>query len=164
MVGKGVILRLVDVTLIVLFGFISITDIQQKVRLDLPVSDPHATQNRILELLEIEVLTEPGQFVTERRPADDPAAAGQWIPIQVPVWYYRVQWDDADGPNEATAAHPGELETLLGQLTAQYVRVEQVALLPSDASPVEGTVAVYDICRRLRLPLPVVDLAAEETP
>ena len=159
--GKGTILRLIDVVLIILVGFVAITDHDQKVRLDLPVSDPDVPEQEVLNLLEISVVT-TGEYLVDTREADNPEHLGQMIEILVPEYQFAIRLEEGKKKEKMTAADPSELSFLLTELMQRFAIIEQVALLPEDLSPVEGTVAVYDICQALNLPVPAIDLSTED--
>jgi len=62
------------------------------------------------------------------------------------------------------ALSPDELEKKLAEIAARPGKeIEAITVIPDPESPVEGTVAVYDICDRLNLPEPGVDLASGVT-
>lgn len=161
MKGRGVILRLIDVVLIILVGFIAVTDHDQKVRLDLPVSDPDQAGKEVLSLLEISVVT-TGNYLVDTRKADHPLSLGDVVEIMVPEYQFTLQYEEGKTKEQMMAADPLELRERLTELKRKFSIIEQIGLLPADLSPVEGTVAVYDVCRALDLPNPAIDLSRED--
>jgi hypothetical protein len=155
--SRGVILRLIDVVLIILVGFIAITDRDPKSRLDLPVSDPNAPEQVALNLLEIEVASNPEQMMMETRQPD--ISGGSPIVVHVPTWDYMLRWEEDDKHQRRKAGDPNELEAAIRDITSRFSEVKQIAIIPDDSSPVEGTIDVYDICQYLGLPLPAIDLS-----
>jgi hypothetical protein len=155
--SRGVILRLIDVVLIILVGFIAITDRDPKARLDLPVSDPNAPEQAALNLLEIEVAANPEKLIVETRQPD--ISGGPIVVVNVPMWDYTLRWDEGEKQQLRKAANSTELETAIRDISSRFSTIKQVAIIPDDLSPVEGTIDVYDICQYLRLPLPAIDLS-----
>lgn len=65
MSGGGIIVRLIDVVLILLFGFISISEISRKSKIELPKSTQTPPSNLDMESILIIGITKDGHYLVE---------------------------------------------------------------------------------------------------
>ncbi len=160
---KGIILRLVDVTLIILIGFVSVADLQPKGRFDIPPAQ--ATEEEVqesIDILLIEVVTsdaeEDMEYILREILAPDGSLIEKWV--VVPISRYQLTWYIGTQESQSQAKDALELETQLIDLSEHPIK--QIAIIPSPESPVEGTVTAYDYCKLLGLPEPGLDLSYRE--
>ena len=131
MASRGFLIRFIDIGLIVLFGFLMISDIEASSRVELAVAADEAEVEREEEaeraFLVVEITAEGLFSVTDAR-TGDPAG-------------------DRLGSTEALA---NELRTLSG--VHREEGLETVVLIqPHTSSLVQFTVDVMDVCDRLSL-------------
>ena len=127
--GNGMIIRLVDVVLIVLFGFLMISKIQQQVDIPLPQSkgdNPIATADE--DVFDV--------FIR----ADGRVQCG-WIDSK-----YTVQMPLDNHDRRAARARYEELKALIAKANANKV---PVAIQAEFDSPTQFTVDLLDICKDL---------------
>ncbi len=164
MKGTGTILRLIDVVLILLIGFVAVADLTEKSRIRFPFTkeEPREAEEETL-VLTIEVIVSELDALLEQRERIDEDGVTRTYDVRVFQPHYRVKWVEDEEEHERLAGSPAQLQQELEVLKASLgQRIEAVTVDPSEASPVKGTVVIYDICSRLDLPFPAVDLALNE--
>ena len=129
--SNGMIIRLVDVVLIVLFGFLMISKIQQQV--DIPL--PHSKGENPIAQMDKEVFD---VFIR----ADGRVQCG-WIDSK-----YQVQMPLDNSDRSFALAKYNELKSLVEESNPQKV---PVAIQAEFNSPTQFTVDMLDICKDLGL-------------
>jgi len=66
------LLRLVDITLILLFGFISISSIEDRTKIKLPDAENAEIISRIIKTVEIIAITESGKLLIDKEESELP--------------------------------------------------------------------------------------------
>ncbi len=133
MATRGFLIRFIDIGLIVLFGFLMISDIDAMSRVDLA-----GARQEVAETAEVTEDDERGFIVVDILPDG------------------RFLLSDPRDPG-AVSMGAENLETLTTELVARHrvhteVGTETVVLIqPDPASPVQFTVDVMDVCDRLGL-------------
>lgn len=124
----GIIIRLIDVAMIILFGFIAISDIKVRAQIKLPSDEPQQEQqNEPKEPVLIFVKVDEAQgFVVER---DEEVIFSTSDKIEL----------------EANLANLVNFNGTIGQETV-------VLISPDEDSPIQLTVDVLDICERNQIP------------
>jgi biopolymer transport protein ExbD len=122
---SGFIVRFIDVGLIVLFGFLYLSDISVEANIQLPGEQENApTPPEDRTTIEVEILGD-GTFVVR-------------------------DFDRSTGfDNIVTIPQLGEAITTLRQENEDLGRSVSVAILPRGASPMQRTIDVMDLCDRL---------------
>ncbi|MBS1262763.1 MAG: hypothetical protein MAG453_02127 [Calditrichaeota bacterium] len=162
--GKGTILRLIDVVLIILVGFVSISDISDKSRIRFPFTQKEAAESDVETQAIVSIVVTVDE--TDRRQVqrellgDDGFFHKYGVELFNP--HYLINWRQGETEVSREAESSEKLEQELESLVAEYGRnIEALNVVPTDQSPVGGTVAIYDIADRLDLPFPGVDLSGE---
>ncbi len=125
---SGIIIRLIDVAMIILFGFIAISDIKVTAQIKLPADDKEQLQ------------TEPD---------DEPVVL--FVRIEVTEGFVVEQDDEI----LRATKDAGELETLLTNMLDRYRlagRKLVVLIEPNEDSMIQYTVDMLDICERNSIP------------
>lgn len=140
--SNGMIIRLVDVVLIVLFGFLMISKIQQQV--DIPL--PHSKGENIAAQTDKDVFD---VFIR----ADGRIQCG-WIDSR-----YQVQMPLDNSDKDFARAKYNELKELIAEANPHKI---PVAIQAEYDSPTQFTVDMLDICKDLGMPksLTCFELAA----
>ena len=146
MATRGFLIRFIDIGLIVLFGFLMISDIDALSRVDL-ASEAVA--------MEVEV-------------PSDPEVRG-FIIVEIGAdGAYRITDSDEPDGEPAIAASPVALAAALTTVRADHVEsgLETVVLIqPHEASLVQATIDVMDVCDQLSLPKSLqMDIEIEAAP
>jgi len=143
---RGFLIRFIDIGLIVLFGFLMISDIDALSRVDL-ASEAVS--------MEVEV------------PSDPEVRAFIIVEIGADGVYRITDSDEPDG-EPAIAASPVALTAALTTVRSDHVEsgLETVVLIqPHEASLVQATVDVMDVCDQLSLPKSLqMDIEIESAP
>jgi hypothetical protein len=130
---RGFLIRFIDIGLIVLFGFLMISDIDALSRVDL------ASEAVAMEV-EVPLNPEVRAFIVVEIGADG---------------VYRITDSNAADAESVMARSANALSTALTAVRADHVEsgLETVVLIqPHEASLVQATVDVMDVCDRLSLP------------
>lgn len=150
MASRGFLIRFIDIGLIVLFGFLMISDIEASSRVDLAGAAP-----------DTEVLEEPREEEERSFIVVEVAADGRFV-VYEPA-------PDGGVEVEALAVEtPAELTVVLRAKRAEHETADRetvVMIEPSPASLVQRTVDVMDVCDRLGLPKSLrmdIEVAAAE--
>lgn len=163
MESKGIILRLIDVVLIILVGFVSVADLEPKGRFDLPRSEKSEEESEEpIDMLIVSVKADEENSRIETREVLQDDGEVTVASLQIPGIIYDLIWYIGEEEFSDKALTNESLEEKLEAF--QNREIKQIVISPSPDSPVEGTVTPYDICKRLRLPEPGLDLTYEETP
>ncbi|MEM7414483.1 MAG: hypothetical protein AAF389_03240 [Gemmatimonadota bacterium] len=144
MATRGFLIRFIDIGLIVLFGFLMISEIDALSRVELadastPIEEPEPEEDDRRAPIFVDVLPSGGFVVSEppipREPAPDSAAVPEdRSPLVVPSL--------------------GALETVLRSAADRHVSEDRetvVVIRPDPASTVQATVDVMDVADRLEL-------------
>ncbi len=121
----GLIIRLIDVVLILLLGFIGISDFTLKTQIKLPTGSAESSVVLKQHVIKIRILTDHEYEL-------DDAPTG--------IWRFRSL---------------DMLERQLEGLQAHYSQKEQqlmVVIYPADESMIQTTVDMIDVCELLRIP------------
>jgi biopolymer transport protein ExbD len=123
------IIRLIDIVLIILFGFIAISDIDIKAAISLP-----SKKTRKL-------------IVAEKK---------QKIPVYIEIDQNDVFWVFKSGQKRIQKKGIFSLETFIKKLKVETIRAENkdiaVIIKPKEMSPIQSTVNVLDMCDRNKIP------------
>lgn len=127
MAKNGFIIRLIDIAMIILFGFIAISDIKVRAQIKLPANEeePQAETEKEPVLIFVEIGLE--NQISIRRGED----------------------------MIAQTAGATDLENILVQMFEDYqTRNEQMVVLiePDENSPIQHTIDILDICERHQIP------------
>lgn len=162
MEGKGTILRLIDVVLIILVGFVAVADITPKSRLNFPLTgeeEQQETREKIVITIEVTVSDDDGVMI-EREYLErngEKKSAELWVPNP----HYEISWYEGFRQKKESALTPDDLEMKLVAIAEKPDKdIEAITVIPDPESSVEGTVVIYDICDRSGLPEPGVDLTS----
>lgn len=132
----GTIIRLIDVVLIILFGFLFISDYQAKSHVPLPEvregQPPPEAQTTVFRVIEI----------FERSEVDAPY-----------YWFGNTSGDDRVLKRIVA---PAVLEETLQEQWQTYGDRLQVVIVPLRGARIDWVVEAYDICRTVGLTQPVV--------
>ena len=164
--GRGTILRLVDVVLILFVGFVAISDIQEKSRINFPFTrtdvEEQTEEEENQAIISIIVVASNDNIRTEMRERLE--GDGRIHNYEVDLFNpeYIVNWRQGEIDESREAGSKTELKNVLQDLLDEYGHsVQAVNVIPAELSPVGGTVAVYDIANQLNLPFPGVDLSGD---
>lgn len=141
--GAGVIVRLIDVVLNLLFGFLMITDIVHKTEIKLPTLAGRAAVVTERRIMPIEIKVVPADTVIAGiNPQTEPSlrALGQlycYYFIQEDVQTHRIRMLD-------------RLDEYLVTAKASYDSIT-VIINPDPASIIQGTINLVDACRRFEI-------------
>ncbi len=140
----GTIIRLIDVVLIILFGFLFITDYQAKSHLPLP---------QVAERKE------------EQRPEDEDVyrviEIFRRVQVDAPYYWYGNTAGDERILRRVTQ-HDQLVETLRDELALHGDRLE-IVIVPLSGARLRWVVDVYDICRALGIEQPIVRVERDYT-
>ena len=124
------IIRLIDIVLIVLFGFITISDIDIKAGLSLPAKKKKKVT-----------------MMVEKRPK---------IPVYVEVDKGEIFWVFTTSKNRVRQKGIRALEDYVKKIQVQTLRKENkniaVIIKPNEMSPIQSTIDVLDMCDRNEIP------------
>ena len=133
MATRGFLIRFIDIGLIVLFGFLMISDIEMSSRVDLA-----------------------GVSQAEQEPAQDDEEDRAFLVVEVTAdGTFRVTDSNAEEAEVRLAASRDDLAAVLraGRASHRDSSLDTVVLIqPDPASLVQFTVDVMDVCDQLRLP------------
>lgn len=122
----GMIVRLIDVVLIILFGFIGISDIQNKTQIKLPGKTQNAPVQSEIVTVTVLVAIEPGDY-----------------------YEITVQEEGEEGDEPFPVQSLANLRTALQQLSEQ-IRSESknmvVIIDPRENASMQQTIDVFDMC------------------
>ena len=168
MFRRSSLLRLIDVCFIILIGFIAITDRHLKVQLDYPTTGESADTTQVLSLLEVYVDADSSRVLSELRYLRDNSRERDGSRKQelspIPASVYRLAWETDSVMVQIPNLTEDDLSGALNKVRSQYTNIEQVAIFPHDNSRLKGTVLVYDVCKKLCLPDPAIDLETASVP
>jgi biopolymer transport protein ExbD len=143
--GGGVILRLIDLSLLLLLGFLLTSDIVHKSQIKLP--GPTTRSNKVLDeknkILPVDIRIMPGDTTI---PEIDPKTETSRIKLGQLYCYYLVLQEDK-------VFRIRSLETLENHLRITQAQYDSILVIvnPSPNSIIQGTINLIDICRRYNL-------------
>jgi hypothetical protein len=164
--GSGTILRLIDVVLIILVGFVSIADLSTKSRVRFPYTQKDAQEQseeqQDLAIISIIVTSSMENMRAENRERIDQDGTTHQYTVELFNPEYLINWRQGDIEESRAAESPAalkrELRAMMNELGAE---IEAVNVIPTELSPVSGTIDIYDIAMQLDLPFPGVDLSGD---
>ncbi len=164
--GSGTILRLIDVVLIILVGFVSIADLSSKSRIRFPYTQKDAQEQseeqQDLAIISIIVTSSLENMRAENRERMDQDGTVNQYTVELFNPEYLINWRQGDIEDSRAADSPQALKRELRALIDEYgAEIEAVNVIPTELSPVSGTVDIYDIAMQLDLPFPGVDLSGD---
>jgi preprotein translocase subunit SecF len=166
--GQGTILRLIDVVLIILVGFVSIADLSEKSRIRFPYTQKEAQEQsedqQELAIISIIVTSSLENMRAENRERLDEDGVVRQYNVELFNAEYLINWRQGDIEENRAADSPEALKRELRALMRENsAEIEAVNVIPTELSPVGGTVEIYDIAQQLDLPFPGVDLTSDAT-
>jgi biopolymer transport protein ExbD len=138
--GAGVIVRLIDVVLNLLFGFLMITDIIHKTEIKLPSIAGRAAVVSEKKVLPIEIKIVPGDTVIA---AIDPKTENSLRVLSQLYGYYFIQED----VNTYRIRMLDRLDEYLVTTKTSYDSIT-VIINPDPGSIIQGTINLVDACRK----------------
>jgi len=139
--GNGLIIRLIDIVMILLLGFLNISDIIHKNEIKLPSkkkTTKNATNNQMLRL--------KVQIVPSDTTIDSLKTSSSHIKLSQQFIFYRV----SEGDKSYRIRNLDQLEDKILRIKANYDSM-LVIIKPDSNSIVQGTINLIDICRRYNL-------------
>ncbi len=165
--GQGTILRLIDVVLIILVGFVSIADLSEKSRIRFPYTQKEAQEQseeeQNLAIISIIVTATVENMRAENRERLDEDGQVRQYTVELFNPEYLINWRQGDEVDvNRVADSPAALKRELRSLMDEFGKeIEAVNVIPTELSPVSGTIDIYDIAQQLELPFPGVDLSGD---
>lgn len=164
--GQGTILRLIDVVLIILVGFVSLADLSEKTRVSFPYTQKEAQEqaedDKEAAIISIIVTASVENMRAEMRERIDADGEVRQYNVELFNPEYLINWRQGDIEDNRMAEGPEALKRELRDMIREYGNtIEAVNVIPTELSPVSGTVDIYDIAQQLDLPFPGVDLSGD---
>lgn len=141
----GIILRLIDLSMLLLLGFLMTSDIVHKSQIKLP--GPTTRSSKFLDdknkILPVDIRIMPGDTTM---PEIDPKTETSLIKLGQLYCYYLVLQDDQ-------VFRIRDLEQLEKHLLVTHAQYDSILVIvnPSPNSIVQGTINLIDVCRRYNL-------------